>query len=164
LRDIAEVADARISNQPALLSRSVNAGSDRSEPRSVNNDSSVSARSERSEPRSVNNVGSVSASAVTGVTHDSASVRPGDLYAALPGARRHGAEFAGAAVAAGAVAVLTDSAGAALLNGSGAGALSVAGEVPVLVVADPRAILGGFQGLRPPDPATLGHRYHWDRR
>ncbi|HEX6873594.1 MAG TPA: UDP-N-acetylmuramoyl-L-alanyl-D-glutamate--2,6-diaminopimelate ligase, partial [Micromonosporaceae bacterium] len=31
---------------------------------------------------------------VRGVTHDSASVRPGDLYAGLPGARRHGAEFA----------------------------------------------------------------------
>src|SRR5438045_29639 len=31
---------------------------------------------------------------VTGVTHDSTAVHPGDLYAALPGARRHGAEFA----------------------------------------------------------------------
>ncbi|MGH3738019.1 MAG: UDP-N-acetylmuramoyl-L-alanyl-D-glutamate--2,6-diaminopimelate ligase, partial [Micromonosporaceae bacterium] len=30
---------------------------------------------------------------LTGVTHASGSVRPGDLYAALPGARRHGAEF-----------------------------------------------------------------------
>ena len=29
----------------------------------------------------------------TGVTHASGEVRPGDLYAALPGARRHGAEF-----------------------------------------------------------------------
>ncbi len=34
---------------------------------------------------------------VTGVTHASGEVRPGDLYAALPGARRHGAEFADAA-------------------------------------------------------------------
>ncbi|MBM0235816.1 UDP-N-acetylmuramoyl-L-alanyl-D-glutamate--2,6-diaminopimelate ligase, partial [Micromonospora sp. STR1_7] len=31
---------------------------------------------------------------VTGATHASQEVRPGDLYAALPGARRHGAEFA----------------------------------------------------------------------
>ncbi|MBM0240403.1 UDP-N-acetylmuramoyl-L-alanyl-D-glutamate--2,6-diaminopimelate ligase, partial [Micromonospora sp. ATA32] len=30
--------------------------------------------------------------AVAGVTHASQEVRPGDLYAALPGARRHGAE------------------------------------------------------------------------
>ncbi|NED54478.1 UDP-N-acetylmuramoyl-L-alanyl-D-glutamate--2,6-diaminopimelate ligase, partial [Micromonospora aurantiaca] len=41
--------------------------------------------------------------AVTGVTHASQEVRPGDLYAALPGARRHGAEFAAAAAEAGAV-------------------------------------------------------------
>ncbi len=38
-------------------------------------------------------------------------VRPGDLYAALPGTRVHGAEFSAAAVAAGAVAILTDPAG-----------------------------------------------------
>ncbi|MEU1098482.1 Mur ligase domain-containing protein, partial [Streptomyces sp. NPDC005877] len=31
---------------------------------------------------------------VTGITHDSRAVRPGDLYAALPGARFHGADFA----------------------------------------------------------------------
>ncbi|MYS26720.1 UDP-N-acetylmuramoyl-L-alanyl-D-glutamate--2,6-diaminopimelate ligase, partial [Streptomyces sp. SID7804] len=30
---------------------------------------------------------------VTGITHDSRAVRPGDLYAALPGARAHGADF-----------------------------------------------------------------------
>ncbi|MGM0358139.1 Mur ligase domain-containing protein, partial [Streptomyces sp. ECR3] len=30
---------------------------------------------------------------VTGITHDSRAVRPGDLYAALPGARLHGADF-----------------------------------------------------------------------
>ncbi|GAA4218781.1 UDP-N-acetylmuramoyl-L-alanyl-D-glutamate--2,6-diaminopimelate ligase [Actinocatenispora rupis] len=70
---------------------------------------------------------------VTGVTHASGEVRPGDLYAALPGSRRHGAEFVDAAVAAGAVAVLTDE--------TGAGAARAAG-VPALVVADPRAQLG----------------------
>ncbi|MEY2246195.1 Mur ligase domain-containing protein, partial [Streptomyces sp. BF23-18] len=30
---------------------------------------------------------------VTGITHDSRAVRPGDVYAALPGARLHGADF-----------------------------------------------------------------------
>ncbi|HYN93434.1 MAG TPA: Mur ligase domain-containing protein, partial [Pilimelia sp.] len=49
---------------------------------------------------------------VTGITHASGAVRPGDLYAGLPGSRRHGAEFAAAAAAAGAVAALTDPAGA----------------------------------------------------
>jgi len=45
--------------------------------------------------------------AVTGVTLDSRDVRPGDLYAALPGSRAHGADFAGQAAARGAAAVLT---------------------------------------------------------
>ncbi|MGG8408639.1 Mur ligase domain-containing protein, partial [Streptomyces sp. 12297] len=31
---------------------------------------------------------------ITGITHDSRAVRPGDVYAALPGARLHGADFA----------------------------------------------------------------------
>ncbi|MEV4637245.1 UDP-N-acetylmuramoyl-L-alanyl-D-glutamate--2,6-diaminopimelate ligase [Actinoplanes sp. NPDC049548] len=70
---------------------------------------------------------------VTGVTHASGDVRPGDLYAALPGARRHGAEFVGAAAEAGAVAVLTDPAGRDA---------AVAAGLPVLVVPDPRAVLG----------------------
>ena len=70
--------------------------------------------------------------AVTGITHDSGSVRPGDLYAALPGAHRHGAQFADRAVATGAVAVLTDPAGAPLLPD----------RVPAIVVDDPRAVLG----------------------
>jgi UDP-N-acetylmuramoyl-L-alanyl-D-glutamate--2,6-diaminopimelate ligase len=71
--------------------------------------------------------------AVTGVTHASDAVRPGDLYAALPGARRHGAEFIPAAAQAGAVAVLTDPAGAQA---------AIAAGLPALVVDDPRAVLG----------------------
>src|SRR5260370_18561490 len=70
---------------------------------------------------------------LTGVTHDSRRVRGGDLYAALPGGNRHGAEFTGDAAAAGAVAVLTDAAGS---RGAAAAGL------PVLAVADPRARLG----------------------
>ncbi|MCW2638257.1 MAG: UDP-N-acetylmuramoyl-L-alanyl-D-glutamate--2,6-diaminopimelate ligase [Dactylosporangium sp.] len=70
---------------------------------------------------------------VTGITHASDEVRPGDLYAALPGARRHGAEFIAAAAAAGAVAVLTDPAGADRTRAAG---------LPALVVADPRTVLG----------------------
>lgn len=66
---------------------------------------------------------------VTGVTLDSRGVRPGDLYVALSGRATHGARFAGQAVAAGAVAVLTDTEGARLLGGLG---------VPVVVVPDPR--------------------------
>ena len=54
--------------------------------------------------------------AVTGVTLDSRRVRPGDLYAALPGFTTHGARFAGMAQGSGAVAILTDPAGAALIR------------------------------------------------
>jgi UDP-N-acetylmuramoyl-L-alanyl-D-glutamate--2,6-diaminopimelate ligase len=67
---------------------------------------------------------------VSGVTLASGSVRPGDLFAALPGAKAHGARFIPGALAAGAVAVLTDSAGLAETG------------VPTLVVDDPRAALG----------------------
>jgi UDP-N-acetylmuramoyl-L-alanyl-D-glutamate--2,6-diaminopimelate ligase len=69
---------------------------------------------------------------VTGITHSTDSVRVGDLYAALPGTRVHGAQFAARAAHAGAVAVLTDP----------AGALLVGDTLPALVVPDPRAILG----------------------
>jgi len=72
-------------------------------------------------------------SAVTGVSLDSTAVVAGDLYTALPGARTHGARFAGDAAAAGAVAVLTDDAGAAEARTSG---------LPVLVVGRPRDVLG----------------------
>ena len=52
---------------------------------------------------------------VTGISLSTQRIQPGDLYAALPGARAHGAAFASAALAAGAVGVLTDAAGAELL-------------------------------------------------
>jgi UDP-N-acetylmuramoyl-L-alanyl-D-glutamate--2,6-diaminopimelate ligase len=75
---------------------------------------------------------------LTGAGLDSRQVRPGDLYAALPGSRAHGARFAQQAVAAGAAAVLTDPAGADLAAGCAA---------PVLVVPDPRAVLGEVSAL-----------------
>lgn len=68
---------------------------------------------------------------VTGCTHDSRQVRPGDLYAALPGANVHGARFAADAVAAGAAAVLTDPSGAELVE-----------DGPVVVAERPRDVLG----------------------
>ncbi len=80
---------------------------------------------------------------VTGVTHDSSAVRPGDLFAALPGARTHGARFAARAVEAGAVAVLTDPAGAESVHG-----------VPVLLVDDPRAVLGTVSARVYGDPSA----------
>uniref|UniRef100_UPI0038994478 UDP-N-acetylmuramoyl-L-alanyl-D-glutamate--2, 6-diaminopimelate ligase n=1 Tax=Nocardioides sediminis TaxID=433648 RepID=UPI0038994478 len=70
--------------------------------------------------------------AVSGISLSTQRILPGDLYAALPGARAHGADFAEQAIAAGAVAVLTDEDGARRLPGG----------TPVLVVEQPRAVLG----------------------
>ncbi|ABW14462.1 UDP-N-acetylmuramyl-tripeptide synthetase [Parafrankia sp. EAN1pec] len=83
---------------------------------------------------------------LTGVTHDSRAVLPGDLYAALPGAHVHGADFAAGAVAAGAVAVLTDPVGAAALSGRLA--------VPVLVTDDPRRDLAPAAAWIYGDPSS----------
>ncbi|HEY0119140.1 MAG TPA: UDP-N-acetylmuramoyl-L-alanyl-D-glutamate--2,6-diaminopimelate ligase [Cellulomonas sp.] len=71
--------------------------------------------------------------AVTGVTVASGDAQPGDLFVAVPGLKVHGARYAAQAVAAGAVAVLTDEAGAAEATAAG---------VPVLRAADPRALAG----------------------
>src|SRR6201996_174252 len=70
---------------------------------------------------------------LSGVTLDSRAVRPGDLYAALPGARTHGAAYSEQAVAAGAVAILTDPDGRDRAARTG---------VPVFVVSSPRDRLG----------------------
>ena len=70
---------------------------------------------------------------MSGITHDSRRVRPGDLYAALPGATHHGARFCAQAASAGAAAILTDPAGKELAIRAG---------LPVFVVGDPRARLG----------------------
>ncbi|WP_399072755.1 UDP-N-acetylmuramoyl-L-alanyl-D-glutamate--2,6-diaminopimelate ligase [Streptomyces stackebrandtii] len=70
---------------------------------------------------------------ITGITHDSRAVRPGDVYAALPGARAHGADFVAQAAGLGAAAVLTDPAGAERAAATG---------LPVLVVENPRGRMG----------------------
>ncbi|MBW0092093.1 UDP-N-acetylmuramoyl-L-alanyl-D-glutamate--2,6-diaminopimelate ligase [Pseudonocardia oceani] len=84
--------------------------------------------------------------AVTGATLRASDVRPGDLFAALPGSRAHGADFAGAALTAGAVAVLTDPEGAARPALAG---------VPVLVHPRPRDVLGSASSLVYGDPTAV---------
>jgi UDP-N-acetylmuramoyl-L-alanyl-D-glutamate--2,6-diaminopimelate ligase len=68
---------------------------------------------------------------VTGVSIDSHQIEAGDLFVAVAGAKTHGATYAGNAKLNGAVAVLTDEVGAALVT-----------DLPVLIVADPRANAG----------------------
>lgn len=93
---------------------------------------------------------------LTGVSQDSRQAEPGLLWAALPGARVHGAQFAAEVVGRGVAALLTDAAGLE----------TVRAQVPdhdaltVLVVEDPRAVLGGISaqvyGTTPDSPTLLG--------
>lgn len=76
---------------------------------------------------------------VGGIRADNRRIRQGDLFAGHTGGHVHGARFARAAVAAGAVAVLTDHAGLEVLADP---ASALPAEVPVLVAADVPAILG----------------------
>jgi len=63
----------------------------------------------------------------TGITHRDSEVQAGDLFIAIPGAHVHGATFAQGAGDRGAVAVLTDAAGAELIH-----------NLPTLIVKDVR--------------------------
>lgn len=86
---------------------------------------------------------------LTGVSLSSQTVQPGDLYVGVPGRVSHGAAYATAAREAGAVAVLTDEAGARLAAESG---------LPVLVTPDVRAALGAVAAWihqTDQNPATL---------
>jgi UDP-N-acetylmuramoyl-L-alanyl-D-glutamate--2,6-diaminopimelate ligase len=71
---------------------------------------------------------------ITGVTLRGQDAQAGDLFAALAGSSSHGGRYIGDAVARGAAAVLTDAAGAALVDRDL--------DVPVLVHPDPRSVLG----------------------
>ena len=71
---------------------------------------------------------------VTGLAVDSRAVQPGFLFAALPGVKVHGASFAAQVIEAGAVAILTDAAGAALMG-------DLAERVALVVAEEPRAAL-----------------------
>lgn len=94
--------------------------------------------------------GDTSGLTVSGITLATADLRPGEAFVALRGLNRHGAEFASTAAAQGAVAIVTDAEGAELAAGA---------KVPVLVVDDPRGILGDLSawvyGTGPGDELPL---------
>ena len=77
---------------------------------------------------------------IGGVTLRAQDAAPGDLFAALPGATVHGAQFTGPALEAGAAAVLTDPAGVAVIHRL----LGEPAPVPVLVHPAPRSVLGSL--------------------
>ncbi|MFB4348379.1 Mur ligase family protein [Microbacterium sp. CR_7] len=87
---------------------------------------------------------------LTGITLATADLRPGEAFVAIRGVNRHGAEFAETAAAKGAVAIITDAVGAEISASAG---------LPVLVVSDPRGILGDLSawvyGTGAGDPLPL---------
>jgi UDP-N-acetylmuramoyl-L-alanyl-D-glutamate--2,6-diaminopimelate ligase len=70
---------------------------------------------------------------VSGITLTTKDIIPGDVFVGMPGAKVHGASFVSAAREAGAVALLTDEAGAQLAGDCG---------IPVIVVPHVRESLG----------------------
>jgi UDP-N-acetylmuramoyl-L-alanyl-D-glutamate--2,6-diaminopimelate ligase len=84
---------------------------------------------------------------ISGVTLRAQDAAPGDLFAALPGGSVHGAQFTAAALEAGAVAVLTDPDGLAVIHRL----LGDPAPVPVLVHPGPRSVLGALAA------AVYGH-------
>lgn len=73
---------------------------------------------------------------ITGISVDSRAVRPGHLFAALPGSKVHGADYVAAALQKGAGAILTDREGASLAQ-----AATAAAGMPLVVAEDPRQAL-----------------------
>jgi UDP-N-acetylmuramoyl-L-alanyl-D-glutamate--2,6-diaminopimelate ligase len=74
---------------------------------------------------------------VVGITLATADLRPGEIFVGIHGVRAHGASFAADAVEKGAVAIVTDADGLALVREAGL-------TVPVLVTDDPRGHLADF--------------------
>jgi UDP-N-acetylmuramoyl-L-alanyl-D-glutamate--2,6-diaminopimelate ligase len=85
--------------------------------------------------------GELSKIIISGATHNDSEVMPGDLFVAIPGAKRHGAEFFESAKKRGAVAVLTDPSGSKLIK-----------DLPVLIVDNPRLIAGRVSALLYSEP------------
>ena len=77
--------------------------------------------------------GSIDGVEISGVTLSTSDLHPGDLFVGIPGAKLHGATLAAEAAAGGAVAIVTDAAGAELAAESG---------LPIVLVDSPREALG----------------------
>lgn len=94
--------------------------------------------------------GEVTGVTLSGITLATADLRTGEAFVAIRGVNRHGAEFAAAAAGKGAVAIITDDAGAEIAASAG---------LPILVVDDPRAVLGALSawvyGTGAGDPLPL---------
>ena len=103
--------------------------------------------------------GLVASTAVTGISMNTADLRPNDLFVAMPGKKTHGAKFAEKALGLGAAAIITDKAGEAEILASG-----IAVGIPVLLLEAPRThlgdlaayVYGNIGGVQPKIFATTG--------
>jgi UDP-N-acetylmuramoyl-L-alanyl-D-glutamate--2,6-diaminopimelate ligase len=77
--------------------------------------------------------GDIDGVSLNGITLSTNDLQRGEVYVAIQGANRHGASFAADARDKGAVAILTDAAGAELARDAG---------LPVLITESPRVVLG----------------------
>ena len=73
----------------------------------------------------------------TGISMNTADLRPGDLFVAMPGKKTHGANFVAKAIAQGAVGVVSDADGLEVVA-----SLAEASALPLLRLENPRAHLG----------------------
>ncbi|WP_033104643.1 Mur ligase family protein [Microbacterium profundi] len=72
---------------------------------------------------------------LTGITLATADLRAGEAFVAIQGVNQHGAVFSPAAAEKGAVAIITDEAGADIAGNIG---------LPIVIVDDPRGVLGAL--------------------
>lgn len=79
-------------------------------------------------------IGDASNIKISGITHNSREVHPGDIYVALPGTNHHGIEFCRQALESGAVAVATDEAGLTKFVSA-----EFSNSIPVIKLEKPRA-------------------------
>ena len=84
---------------------------------------------------------------MAGIAYDSRLVKPGDLFVALPGFHIDGAEFIPDAIRRGAVAIVTEKAGAPITDGT-----------PCLTVKDARRTLTDLSAAF---TITLPDKYGW---
>jgi UDP-N-acetylmuramoyl-L-alanyl-D-glutamate--2,6-diaminopimelate ligase len=78
-------------------------------------------------------IGSLDGVRLTGISMNTGDLRPGDLFVAMPGKKTHGANFVSKAIELGAVAIVTDRAGADIIGQC---------DLPILLQENPRAHLG----------------------
>lgn len=70
-----------------------------------------------------------------GISMNTADLRPGDLFVAMPGLKTHGAAFAARAIELGAAAIVTDQQGLSLIESR---------QIPIALLENPRARLGSL--------------------